>query len=970
MGYVRKVFQLPRDPGPAIWLTLLLALAATSGIYCSWLQQHIGNPDMGIVSLMARHMAKGDDFPIFFYGQAYMGSLEPAISSMFCKWLGFSNFAVCLGTAFVSFLMMPVIYRWGREAGKSHVAGLVALGFCVIGPEPFFHYTGAPRGGYALTLLFTVMILTGTADLLARRIGDSLPSVWRFFLLGLIAGLAWWTNQLILPALGTAALVIMCEERLRLLAPAYLGRMVVATLAFTLGSLPFWWWNATHEWGSFAFVNSIRWDLVPSNLVTLGRERLPKLLSLTKFPLPLAWAVAVAYLAAFGVALSLVIRLLKKGEERRQRFMLMVAVLYPMVLVAVYVISHFATMNTSRYLLPLVPCLAVYVGVTMAGLWQHGWRSIVVILMTALIVWQGGSVHRGWADRKRVSEDLYGKLGPWAEAVDRDIHVPIVTDFLHHFWNAEADEKLCMFEATGERVPAYARLAETSAAVAVHCAYRGLETLLESLRIRADFDGRRDLFLWAGFKQESRRHAPVPVAVVESIVDSDGVVLGGLLADGCLDTGWFQKPDLDRSVGILTFRFTRPVALSKIVIRSRDSEPAALPLFWSAEGEDADDKTVPLVGRTAVQGLFWSGERFYGRGAAYRVEALPDQMPVTKLNLRMEWSPGRPPRIGAIHLFEGAVVTNAPPSLSTTELATLLKERGVQRLYCDRWEANRLRELLPSVYLPFERAIYRLPEPDLRPSDEFILSPETAILLASEHTEMARSVFALAHIPVTTERLGQYVLMRLAADAWKEGFAADHGIRWAGYSPVIGSRKRLAWQLIQRAKQESDSAQELLEQARGLYGNWTTETSEAISNFKAPVKISGGIELLGLTCEPAAVKAGDTFTIRYYWRCPPTLQKNNLVAFVHFLHGAKRPVFQCDHKLLDGFEIDFQPEPETFVEEFEVQVPAHATAGVYEIGVGVYDATRQMARRLKIREPTGEADRRVEIKGCLTVLRK
>ena len=46
---------------------------------------------------MARHMAALKEFPVFFYGQAYMGSLEPMASALMVRLLGSTGFAVTLG---------------------------------------------------------------------------------------------------------------------------------------------------------------------------------------------------------------------------------------------------------------------------------------------------------------------------------------------------------------------------------------------------------------------------------------------------------------------------------------------------------------------------------------------------------------------------------------------------------------------------------------------------------------------------------------------------------------------------------------------------------------------------------------------------------------------------------------------------------------------------------------------------------
>ena len=129
------------------WLGGLILFLLAGGLvrlYAAWCFRHNMNLDAGIVALMAKHIAEGREIPVFFYGQAHMGSLEPLFGGLFCRLFGVSGFAVCLGTAFTSFWLLPVVYCWARDAA-GRFAGIAALAFVVIGPGGFFHYNGTPR---------------------------------------------------------------------------------------------------------------------------------------------------------------------------------------------------------------------------------------------------------------------------------------------------------------------------------------------------------------------------------------------------------------------------------------------------------------------------------------------------------------------------------------------------------------------------------------------------------------------------------------------------------------------------------------------------------------------------------------------------------------------------------------------------------------------------------------------------------
>ena len=127
--------------GPTLYwglATLCFVAGAASRFYGAWACRYIRNPDTGIVALMVKHMAEGREWPIFFYGQAYMGSLEPMVSVLFTFLLGISGFAICAGTALMAVCSLPVIFCWARDAaGKAGANSIDSIAFDL--SEPRIH---------------------------------------------------------------------------------------------------------------------------------------------------------------------------------------------------------------------------------------------------------------------------------------------------------------------------------------------------------------------------------------------------------------------------------------------------------------------------------------------------------------------------------------------------------------------------------------------------------------------------------------------------------------------------------------------------------------------------------------------------------------------------------------------------------------------------------------------------------------
>jgi len=124
------------------------------------------NADEAVVGLMARHILQGER-PIFFYGQAYLGSLDAWLIAGAFALLGQSVLAIrlvqaalYLGTIFTTYLLGLRIYssRW--------IAGTAAI-LLAIPTVLVTLYTTATLGGYG-----EVLLLGNILFLLALRLGE------------------------------------------------------------------------------------------------------------------------------------------------------------------------------------------------------------------------------------------------------------------------------------------------------------------------------------------------------------------------------------------------------------------------------------------------------------------------------------------------------------------------------------------------------------------------------------------------------------------------------------------------------------------------------------------------------------------------------------------------------------------------------------------------------------------------------
>ncbi len=224
------------------WLRLLAALGLAVLLRGGLLLANVVpfNADEAVVGLMARHILQGER-PVFFYGQAYLGSLDAWLVAGLFALLGESIWAIrlvqillFLGTLATTYWLALRIYRSEWMAGAAAV-------FLAVPPVLVTLYTTVSLGGYGETLLLGNLLLLLALGLLQnppRRAGTRIVG-WLVF--GGLGGLGFWTFPLILvyflPAV-VAAIVLHWRHWAALAA----GAGLVAA-GFVIGAAPWVWYS-------------------------------------------------------------------------------------------------------------------------------------------------------------------------------------------------------------------------------------------------------------------------------------------------------------------------------------------------------------------------------------------------------------------------------------------------------------------------------------------------------------------------------------------------------------------------------------------------------------------------------------------------------------------------------------------------------------------------------------------------------
>lgn len=258
-------------PG-VLWLALGLAL-----LLRGWLIFFAGGASMvdgdeALVGIQAQRILQGER-PIYFYGQAYMGSLEAYLMAVLFAIGGSSSWMLRVEPLLLCLLLVWLTHRFAlmladwAKLSQQACRSFVAIATLMAAIVPLYNAVVELRtlGGYielfVLLMLLLMATLGLTRALLEARPWFVLVGCWAA--IGFILGLGFWVNALIVTTALAVALWIggvICftiiaflrtKPALSVIVKRCGGHalfMSVALPAFVLGSAPALYWGFFHEW--------------------------------------------------------------------------------------------------------------------------------------------------------------------------------------------------------------------------------------------------------------------------------------------------------------------------------------------------------------------------------------------------------------------------------------------------------------------------------------------------------------------------------------------------------------------------------------------------------------------------------------------------------------------------------------------------------------------------------------------------
>jgi hypothetical protein len=284
----------------------LLLCLAVAVVLRAWLTIHTQgfiDGDEALVGIQAQNILQGQ-FPVYFYHQPYMGSLEAYIMALIFAIAGSSTWTLRAEPTLLTLAVVWLTWRLAGELADSAKLPLRAkqwfmnIAALMAAIPPLYDTVMEMRmlGGYIESFILMLLLLLATLKLTKRRGAGA--SRWELALrwagIGFLVGLGFWVNPLTSYAALAVALWLLWdaikvlrqarqanERKLQRLARQVIVPALAWIPACAAGMAPAIAWGAANQWQNFTYLFQLNAALRPE-ITTQYPTRLSISLGLAK----------------------------------------------------------------------------------------------------------------------------------------------------------------------------------------------------------------------------------------------------------------------------------------------------------------------------------------------------------------------------------------------------------------------------------------------------------------------------------------------------------------------------------------------------------------------------------------------------------------------------------------------------------------------------------------------------------------
>lgn len=352
------------------------------------------NSDEAIVALMARHTLAGD-WPTFFYGQAYMGSLDTTLVAAGFLLVGQKVVVIRIVQIILYSLTVITTAQLGRMIFGSERIGLLAALFLVIPTVNTTLYTTISLGGYGEALLIGNLLMIAA---LKSRIEISIRWVLAW---GFLSGLGLWAFGITMVFILPSAILLAYGIINKTFSRRSWAAVVAALGAGIIGAAPILIYAIENGTGTLMseFLGSAISGASATNIFLSIYDHLINLFLFgttatfgLRPPWEIRWLGVPLIPLAMGfwlIVIGLTIRNMRNRDNASEGRWLLGGV--AVTLMTAFILTPFGADPSGRYFLPLLVPMAIFAGEVVGRFAERGvsneWAYLLVASILLFNLW-------------------------------------------------------------------------------------------------------------------------------------------------------------------------------------------------------------------------------------------------------------------------------------------------------------------------------------------------------------------------------------------------------------------------------------------------------------------------------------------------------------------------------------------------------------------------------------------------------